>query len=90
MRDSRGRRAVKLCEISAGYTVAWPIVHRTTYGPPARDVPLLEPAVAPAPGAVNTYKREDDAPSHDVILCRETTSPCRTRSAALERPDDMP
>ena len=46
MRDSRGRRAVKLCEISAGYTVAWPIVHRTTtYGPEARDVPLLEPAV---------------------------------------------
>ena len=87
MRDSRGRRAVKLCEISAGYTVAWPIVHRTTYGPEARDVPLLEPAVAR--GAVNT-KREDDAPSHDVILCRETTSPCRTRSAALERPDDMP
>ena len=59
------------------------------YGPEARDVPLLEPAVARPPGAVNT-KREDDAPSHDVILCRETTSPCRTRSAVLERPDDMP
>ena len=88
MRDSRGRRAVKLCEISAGYTVAWPIVHRTTYGPEARDVPL-EPAVAPARRSCE-HKREDDAPSHDVILCRETTSPCRTRSAVLERPDDMP
>ena len=47
MRDSRGRRAVKLCEISAGYTVAWPIVHRTM--DPRRETSrFLEPAVAPA------------------------------------------